>query len=84
MTDEKLLLRLLRGSRNIRFEDLVRVARRFGFVETRVSGSHHIFERPGVVEILNIQNVKGQAKGYQVKQFLRIVEEYGLTLEEDR
>lgn len=45
-------------------------------------GSHHIFTRPGVEELLNFQNIKGKAKPYQVKQLIKIIEKYGL-LEED-
>ena len=33
-------------------------------------------------EMLNFQNVKGKAKPYQVKQFLKIVENYRLLEEE--
>jgi predicted RNase H-like HicB family nuclease len=32
----------------------------------------------GVKEILNFQNVKGKAKPYQVKQFLKVIERYNL------
>ena len=45
-------------------------------------GSHFIFTRPGVDELLNFQNIKGKAKPYQVKQLINIIEKYGL-LEED-
>jgi predicted RNA binding protein YcfA (HicA-like mRNA interferase family) len=54
----------------------------FGFRSVRVSGSHHIFARPDVPELINLQAVKGQAKPYQVRQFLKLVERYGLSLEE--
>jgi hypothetical protein len=47
-----------------------------------VSGSHHIFARPDVPELINLQAVRGQAKPYQVRQFLKLVERYGLSLEE--
>ena len=54
----------------------------FGFVRVRVSGSHHIFTHPKVRQLINLQNVAGEAKPYQVRQFLRLVERYGLSLEE--
>jgi hypothetical protein len=38
------------------------VVESFGFKSLRVSGSHHIFGRTGVIEQINLQNVKGQAK----------------------
>jgi hypothetical protein len=41
-----------------------------------------IFVHPDVKELLNLQNVKGQVKSYQVKKFLDLVERYSLELEE--
>lgn len=77
---EKLLRKLLSGSKNVRFDDMVSLVEAFGFQLARVSGSHHIFEHPEVTELVNLQNVKGQAKDYQIRQFLAIIEQYNLTL----
>lgn len=52
-----------------------------GFELQRVSGSHHIFIHPDVPSPVNLQSVNGQAKPYQVRQVLRVVERYALTLE---
>jgi predicted RNA binding protein YcfA (HicA-like mRNA interferase family) len=49
----------------------------------RRSGSHHIFTHPDVTELVNLQDVKGEAKPYQIRQFLRLVEKYNLRLEEE-
>jgi len=65
---------------NVRFRTLERVVAAFGFELKRISGSHHIYRRPGVAEPLNLQNVRGQAKPYQVRQFLALVERYELEL----
>jgi len=54
----------------------------FGFSEVRVSGSHHIFLHPDLQELINIQEVNNEAKPYQIRQFLRLVERYNLKLEE--
>ncbi len=82
MNKQKLLKKILAGSQNVRFDEMIMLAEAFGFRLSRVSGSHHIFIRPGVRELVNLQNVKGQAKPYQVRQFLRIVERYNLQLED--
>ena len=42
MNPRKTWRRILAGSRDVRFDDLLRVAEAFGFVLRRVSGSHHI------------------------------------------
>ncbi|MDY7091573.1 MAG: type II toxin-antitoxin system HicA family toxin [Acidobacteriota bacterium] len=79
----KLLKRLVRSDlQNVSFADLQRLVEAFGFALVRVSGSHHIFSHPGVPELVNLQEIKGQAKPYQIRQFLRLVERYNLTLEE--
>jgi predicted RNA binding protein YcfA (HicA-like mRNA interferase family) len=48
-----------------------------------VNGSHHIFTHPDVSAIVNLQNKKGKAIAYQIRQFLTLIEEYALTLEDD-
>jgi hypothetical protein len=52
-----------------------------GFLLARVSGSHHVFAHPGVDELINVQDVAGEAKPYQLRQFLKLVERYNLRLE---
>jgi predicted RNA binding protein YcfA (HicA-like mRNA interferase family) len=47
----------------------------------RVRGSHHIFVHPAVAELVNLQEVSGQCKPYQVRQVLRLVDRYNLKLE---
>lgn len=81
---QRLVQRLLTGSKNIRFTDAVSCLEAFGFQLARVTGSHHIFIHPSVPELINIQNVKGKAKPYQIKQFFEIVERYNLKLEEEK
>jgi len=81
----RLLLRVLSGvaDRDVRFVDLCILVRALGF-EERVRGSHHIFARPGVAEIINLQPMDGgKAKPYQVKQVRAIVLRYQLSAEID-
>lgn len=82
-TNRKILQKILDGSKNIRFSDMVRLAGGFGFRLSRTEGSHHIFVHPGIPELVNLQEVKGQAKTYQIRQFLKLAERYSLKLEED-
>jgi predicted RNA binding protein YcfA (HicA-like mRNA interferase family) len=82
MNNKKLLKKILAGSKNIRFNDFVKLVEGFGFRLSRIRGSHHIFEHPDVQEIVNLQNSKGQVKPYQIRQFLQLVEQYDLELED--
>ena len=68
---------------NVHFRVLKRVVLAFGFELKRISGSHHIYQRPGIREPLNLQNIRGKAKPYQVRQFLALVEKYRLELLEN-
>jgi len=69
---------------NVQYRDFVRLVEAFGFALARVSGGHQIFNHPDVAELINLQNVSGQAKPYQIRQFLRLAERYNLQLEDDR
>ncbi|RDB04433.1 type II toxin-antitoxin system HicA family toxin [Runella aurantiaca] len=77
---EKLLDKILRGlaDNNIDFAELCKLLVRFGFDE-RIRGSHHIFSKEGVEEIINLQSASARkAKGYQVKQVRSIILKYRL------
>jgi len=76
----KLLKKALSSPANLRFEEACALARAFGFRLSRVSGSHHIFAHQNVRELVNLQEVEGKAKPYQVKQLLALVERYNLSL----
>lgn len=78
----KLLHRLLRGSsdQSIRFDELCALLPRLGFRERHHGGSHRIYFRDGVREILNLQpRPDGTAKPYQVRQVRDVVLKYGLA-----
>ena len=77
----RLLTRILSGTadRNIRFTELCSLLQRLGFRE-RIRGSHHIFTRAGVAEILNLQpRDGGLAKPYQVRQVREVIVRYKLA-----
>lgn len=82
MNRRKLLRKILDGSKNVRFDDICNLLSGFGFRLERVSGSHHIFVHSDIQEMVNLQNVSGQAKPYQIRQFLKLIEKYNLQLED--
>ena len=83
MKRRKLLQKILDGSRNVRFAEMVNLVQGFGFRLSRVEGSHHIFIHPDIHELVNLQEVKGEAKPYQVRQFIKLIEKYNLHLEDE-
>ena len=78
----KRLKRVLGRTENTRFSELTSLAEAYGFVLARITGSHHIYKHPKMTELLNLQNYKGQAKGYQIRQFLDLLEKYDLDKED--
>jgi len=80
MNKKRLLQKILMGSQNLRFNDLVGLIEALGFGLERVNGSHHIFKHPDVQEMVNLQDVRGEAKPYQVRQVVELIEAYNLTL----
>lgn len=76
---EKVLETILlgRSDANIDFNDLCKLLEGLGFDE-RIKGSHHIYSRSGVEEIINIQQKESKAKAYQVKQVRNIILKYRL------
>lgn len=84
MNRRRLLARLAGGAfNNVAFADFCSLAEGFGFELARVSGSHHILTHPALGELLSAQNAAGEAKPYQIRQLLRLVERYNLPLEDE-
>ncbi|PKM34758.1 MAG: hypothetical protein CVV06_19890 [Gammaproteobacteria bacterium HGW-Gammaproteobacteria-10] len=77
------LQKILLGTKNVRFSEAVALAEAFGFQLDRVNGSHHIFIHADIPELLNLQNVKGKAKPYQIKQMLQLIEAHNLQMGEE-
>ncbi|MCA1718866.1 MAG: type II toxin-antitoxin system HicA family toxin [Actinobacteria bacterium] len=66
-----------KSDRNIRFADLRSMLKGFGF-EERIVGSHHIFVREGIPELVDIQSEGSEAKDYQVKQVRNLFRKYNI------
>jgi predicted RNA binding protein YcfA (HicA-like mRNA interferase family) len=61
----------------VSFDELCLVLKKLGFMQ-RINGSHHIFCKDGIEDILNIQPDGAKAKPYQVKQVRKIILKYKL------
>ncbi len=77
---DKLLTKLLFGSadKNFKFDDLVKILLSLGFQMRTTSGSHHIFVKKGIPDIINLQPIGSKAKPYQVKQVRELIVKYKL------
>jgi predicted RNA binding protein YcfA (HicA-like mRNA interferase family) len=77
---EKVFSKILNPSsdNNITFAELCSLLEQLGF-SNRIKGSHHIYFKKGIDEIINIQPKGAKAKAYQVKQIRNIILKYKLT-----
>lgn len=71
----KILAQMRREPSNVRFSELKKVCRHF-FGEPRQDGtSHAVFKTPWIGDPrINIQDAKGKAKPYQVRQVLLAID----------
>ena len=76
---EKLIERILLGGAdaNVDFDDLCGVLFSLGFSE-RQKGSHHIFSKTGVEDLVNLQREGSKAKPYQVRQVRHVIQRNNL------
>ncbi len=73
---QKLIQKARNNPAGIRFEELCLLAEHMGFHRRGGKGSHIVYEKDGVEEILTFQDWKGMAKPYQVRQMLAVIEKY--------
>ncbi len=75
----KFTVRILSGNsdQNIEFTDVIQLLVSLQF-ELRTKGSHHIFWKNGIDEIINLQPNGKKAKAYQIKQIRNILIKYKL------
>ena len=77
----KLYARLLANQRlTISFSDFLRLLAAFGFTHARTSGSHRIYVHPAIGRPFPVQPDGKDAKRYQVREFLELIEEHGLYI----
>lgn len=77
----KILDHARRSPAAVRFIDLCRLAEAAGFALRRTRGSHHVYSRPGVPEIIDLQPDGKDAKPYQVRQVVALIEKYDIAIE---
>ena len=82
---EKLMQKLLSGfsDRNMDFYELKTILSKLEFQE-RIKGSHHIYFKEVIDEIINLQPSNEKAKPYQVKQVRELIIKYKLMSNEGK
>ena len=81
MNKRKLFARIVANQKNVNYHDFITLLNAFGFSQRRNRGSHSIFKHKQVPINVNAQNENGEAKPYQIVQFLSLVEQYDLKMD---
>lgn len=71
----KLISKARRSPSSLRFQEARQLAECLGFQFVRSRGSHFYYKAPGVLLPINLQNVEGNAKAYEVRKMIRIHDE---------
>lgn len=75
-TKDKRDFKIRNNPHDVDFDDIGPWLADYGFTLHRIKGSHHIFIHPKG-ELLNFQPERsGKAKAYQVKQAMKILDEF--------
>jgi hypothetical protein len=70
-----------RSDANISIEQARTLLLHLGF-EERIRGSHHVFTREGIEQLINLQETEGgKCVPYQVKQMRAVLKKYNLRKE---
>lgn len=72
--------RILRGdNKNIKFNDACAFVEELGYNLSRQRGtSYKIYKMEGIPEIINLQNLNGDAKPYQIDDIRKVINKYKL------
>lgn len=73
---DKILLKIRASPSNVRFGDICKLCEHYFGEPRQKSTSHRIFKVPWIYPpLINVQNFKGKAKEYQVRQVLEAIDQ---------
>ena len=67
----------------IAFRDFERLLRAYGFTLARTTGSHRQYTHPDVARPFPVQSDGKDAKRYQLREFLALIERYDLQMKDE-
>jgi hypothetical protein len=76
---EAIIAQMMRNPQDVRFSDLCKVCGHYFGAPRRGGTSHRVYQTPWQGDPrVNIQNKKGKARAYQVRQVLKAIERWEL------
>lgn len=82
-TQRDLLLQSARNGQKTRYNEFKMLLENFGFRLASMNRLHNIFSHPQVPELINIQNINGEMKPFQVKQVINLMYKYQLRAKDE-
>lgn len=77
------LLKAARHGQKTRYNEFKMLLEQFGFRLASMNRLHNIFSHPQIPELVNIQNINGEMKAFQVKQIINLVYRYQLRAKDE-
>lgn len=72
---EKRILRLLRGQKDVKFHEIKTILEGIGYRLTRITGSHHIFKH-GIEKIMILPVHENKIKTVYLRSIILILKKY--------
>jgi len=77
------LLQAARPGQTLRYHELKQILEHFGFRLAIMNRLHNIFVHEALPELLNVQNINGQVKPFQVRQVIQLLYKYQLQAQDE-
>jgi hypothetical protein len=77
------LLQAARPGATLRYQEFKALLEAFGFRLSSMNRLHNIFVHPLIPDLINIQNIEGQIKPFQLRQALNLIYKYQLRAQDE-
>jgi hypothetical protein len=82
-TQRDQLLKAARHDQKTRYNEFKMLLENFGFRLASMNRLHNIFSHPKVPELINVQNINGEIRPFQVKQVINLMYKYQLRAKDE-
>lgn len=82
-TKRQQLLAFARPGQKIRYNEFKSLIEHFGFRLASMNRLHNIFVHDKLPSLINLQNIKGDVKAFQIRQFINLIYRYQLRASDE-
>lgn len=82
-TKRQQLLEYARPGQIVRYNEFKALIEHFGFRLASMNRLHNIFVHERIQSLISLQNIKGEVKTFQIRQFLNLIYQYQLKASDE-